>query len=49
MSCEVSMAFQPTLPLRGATAARRAEEERTKFQPTLPLRGATGALRPLGA
>ena len=33
--------FQPTLPLRGETAERRADSSGKEFQPTLPLRGAT--------
>ena len=34
--------FQPTLPLRGATAGRTHDANNTMwFQPTLPLRGAT--------
>ena len=41
--CQVipSGAFQPTLPLRGATRTCRASRGRNLFQPTLPLRGAT--------
>ena len=34
--------FQPTLPLRGATAPVGRVVADGKFQPTLPLRGATG-------
>ena len=35
--------FQPTLPLRGATAVPDQPGATSLFQPTLPLRGATGS------
>ena len=34
-------AFQPTRPLRGATATKNKANKREQFQPTRPLRGAT--------
>ena len=37
-------AFQPTLPLRGATAEEVHDEGMWEFQPTLPLRGATAEI-----
>ena len=37
----VILAFQPTLPARGATALPRREVASHGFQPTLPARGAT--------
>ena len=37
------MAFQPTLPARGATQTVRGAGGTQKFQPTLPARGATQA------
>ena len=36
------VAFQPTRPLRGATASFYCNTNWCKFQPTRPLRGATG-------
>ena len=33
--------FQPTLPVRGATALNLAQSQANQFQPTLPVRGAT--------
>ena len=35
------VAFQPTLPARGATRKRQPRRRRRRFQPTLPARGAT--------
>ncbi len=35
------LSFQPTLPLRGATAPMPLIAVCNPFQPTLPLRGAT--------
>ena len=35
------MAFQPTLPARGATGGFRVSGRGDGFQPTLPARGAT--------
>ena len=40
-----SMIFQPTRPLRGATAAFCCSMRARVFQPTRPLRGATSASR----
>ena len=37
------MVFQPTRPLRGATAAFLLQTKPKRFQPTRPLRGATRA------
>ena len=39
------MAFQPTLPARGATGQTPEETINTAFQPTLPARGATRVSR----
>ena len=41
-ACVMSLSFQPTLPLRGATYREAYPKSSKWFQPTLPLRGATG-------
>ena len=40
--------FQPTLPVRGATATVATIKSRSTFQPTLPVRGAPGRCRCAG-
>ena len=39
--CKMSLTFQPTRPLRGATLSVFSPERSKRFQPTRPLRGAT--------
>ena len=45
LSSSPSMIFQPTRPLRGATAMCGLVQGQLAFQPTRPLRGATGRSR----